>query len=78
MAGRAGLVSIEDRTYAFGRRHIALKEMRETLFWLRLLHDSSPQPPPPLHSLMDESDQLIAILTATLKTARRNDRAQGT
>ncbi|MCC7034138.1 MAG: four helix bundle protein [Acidobacteria bacterium] len=59
------------------RRHIALKEMHESHFWLRLLRDSDPRPGgSALDGLIDESDQLIAILTATVKSARANDRHQ--
>jgi len=51
---------------------VALKELRETRYWLRLCleanlvgrHDE-------LRSLIDECSQLIAILTASAKTAKR-------
>jgi four helix bundle protein len=52
------------------KRFIALREMRETQFWLRLLQDSSPSPRIDLAPLMDEASQLIAILTRALKTIR--------
>ena len=56
------------------RRHIALKEMRESQFWLRLLRDANPsRTSPPLERLVDESGQLVAILTTVLNTARRRD-----
>jgi four helix bundle protein len=56
------------------RRHIALKEAREAYFWIRLLRTSSPESfAAALAALENESDQLVAILTAILKTARRND-----
>ena len=54
---------------------IALKELRETYFWLRcidrmeLAHD---QPP-----AVTECDELIAIFVASIRTARRNDRERG-
>src|SRR5687768_10267308 len=44
------------------KRFIALKEMREAYFWLRLLRDSSP-PFPGQRELLDEANQLVAILT---------------
>jgi four helix bundle protein len=60
------------------RRHIALKEMRESQFWLRLLHAANPgREPQPLAQLIDESGQLVAILTATLNTARKNSQREG-
>ena len=54
------------------RGPMALKELRETRYWLRLCleanlvgrHDE-------LRSLIDECSQLIAILTASAKTAKR-------
>ena len=51
---------------------IALKEVRETRYWLKLtvragLVDS----PDGIASLIDEADQLVAILTASANTARR-------
>jgi four helix bundle protein len=58
------------------RRHIALKEMRETEFWLRLLRESSPgAASSSLANLLDESGALVAILTAAVRTARKNDSA---
>jgi len=54
------------------KRFIALKEMREAVFWLRLLRDSSEKPRTDLAPLLDESSQIVAILTATVKTARAN------
>ena len=60
------------------RRHIALKEARETHFWIRLLRGSNPNTyAAPLGPLENESDQLVAIFTAILKTARTNDAANG-
>jgi len=60
------------------RRHIALKEMRESQFWLRLLHAANPaREPHQLAELLDESGQLVAILTATLNTARKNSQPDG-
>ena len=60
------------------RRHIALKEACETHFWIRLLRGASPHVyAAPLAALENESDQLVAILTAILKTARKNDATNG-
>ncbi len=52
------------------RRFIALKEMRETLFWLRLYRDSNRPAGQDLIGLIDESDQLVAILTVIVARAR--------
>ena len=53
------------------RRHIALKEMREALYWLRLLRDAGLATPQGTADLIDEADQLVAILTTVVKNARR-------
>jgi hypothetical protein len=53
-----------------------LKEMRETLFWLRLLRDSTTtKAAADLPWLIDEANQLVAILTATVRSARSNRRS---
>jgi four helix bundle protein len=54
------------------KTRIALKEVRETRYWLRLaaraeLLDRSHH----LAHLIDEADQLVAILTASANTARQ-------
>jgi len=50
---------------------IALREADETLYWLELLADSETVKPKLLHPLIDETNQLIAILTATIRTAKK-------
>jgi four helix bundle protein len=68
-ANSAESLGAQSRADWLTKRFIALKEMREAFFWLRLLHDSSP--PFPGHSeLLDEANQLVAVLTATVKAAR--------
>jgi hypothetical protein len=60
--------------YPLLKSEVALKEMRERHFWLRLLRDSDEQSHGvALDSLRDESGQLVAILTAAVKSARAND-----
>ena len=49
---------------------IACKEARETHYWLRLLAASAIVPEKRLHELIDESNQLIAILTTIVKKCR--------
>jgi four helix bundle protein len=54
------------------KTRIALKEVRETRYWLRLaaraeLLDRTHH----LATLIDEADQLVAILTASANTARQ-------
>jgi len=51
---------------------IACKEARETNYWLRLLVATEVADEANLKELIDESNQLIAILTAIIKTTRKN------
>ncbi|MCG2748285.1 MAG: four helix bundle protein [Desulfobulbaceae bacterium] len=51
---------------------IACKEARETNYWLRLLVATEIVIDLKLKDLVDESNQLIAILTSIIKTARKN------
>ena len=56
---------------------LALKEARETRFWLRLISASDPQMRPPAAPLIQESVELIAILTAIVVRAKRSKRRGG-
>lgn len=50
--------------------NIALKEARETLYWLRMLKETKIVPGKKLDGLLAESNELIAILTTIVKKAR--------
>ena len=50
--------------------NIALKEARETLYWLRLLIEAEIVPAKRLTELANESDELVAILTTIVKKSR--------
>jgi four helix bundle protein len=52
------------------KQFVALKEARETRFWLRLIAVSEPSLEPKAKPLIAEASELVAILTASLKTAR--------
>ena len=49
---------------------IALKELRESRYWLRLLAASDTVPPHRLEELIDEATQLRAILSKSVATAK--------
>jgi four helix bundle protein len=51
---------------------IALKEARETLYWLRLLEAAEVVSTARLTDLQAEADQLVRILTAIITTSRKN------
>jgi four helix bundle protein len=61
---------------ASSRRHfisnleICLREGDETIYWLELLGESEIVPATRLTELIDECNQLVAILTATVRTAK--------
>jgi four helix bundle protein len=49
---------------------IALEEADESLYWMELLAESKIVPAEKLQDLMKEANELIAIFTASIKTAR--------
>jgi four helix bundle protein len=57
---------------------IALKELRETRYWLRLIGRSSLLEDNKLANVLDESDQLCRILGQSLSTARQSTRQKQT
>jgi four helix bundle protein len=52
------------------RFSIALKEARETRYWIRLLKDSRLLNPDYLNPLLTDCDEIIKIITSILKTSR--------
>ncbi len=52
--------------------YIACKEARETHYWLRLLTATNIMSKTKLNKLLDESNQLVAILTTITKNSRKN------
>jgi len=50
--------------------HISLKELRESNYWLRMLVQSGMVPAQRMASLLDESDQLRAMLSKALATTK--------
>lgn len=54
------------------KMYIACKEARETHYWLRLLASTNIVSAEKLESLIDESNQIVAILTTITKNSRAN------
>jgi four helix bundle protein len=50
---------------------VANKEMREALYWLRLVQDA--ELAVDVDALVREADELVAILTASIKTAKQRE-----
>jgi len=48
------------------------EEADETDYWLRILVERGTVPPEQVAPLLDEADQLVRIIVASIKTARRN------
>ena len=53
------------------KMYISCKEARETHYWLRLLVATELMPAPKLEGLIDEANQLVAILTSIVKNTRK-------
>ena len=49
---------------------LALKELRESNYWLRLLAKAGTLPSERLSEILDESNQLVAILSKAVATAK--------
>ena len=70
--------NVEEATAGLSKRDfiakmaISSKEARETNYWLRLLRDSKLCPSVDLSELLDESEQLVKMLTAIIKTSQKN------
>ena len=71
-ASSAG-ANLEEAKAAYSRRDsaaknaISLKEMRETLYWLRVIVKCSLAAPEVVRHLLVEADELTAMLTAGMK-----------
>lgn len=50
---------------------ITLKELNESRIWLKIIVRSALLPPERLEGLIDESDQLCRIISASIQTAQR-------
>ena len=53
--------------------HISLKEAKETHYWVRLLRDTEYISKEQAHSLIEDIDEVITILTRSLKTIKSNN-----
>ncbi len=51
--------------------HISLKECNETLYWLTLLKDTGYINEQEYDSMADDSNELIAILVSSIRTAKK-------
>ena len=66
--GQAG----QSRADFMSKHSIASKEARETHYWLRLLASNEIVPEANVQDLLEECNQLIAILTTIVKKTKEN------
>ena len=59
----------QSRADFLARARISLKEARESHYWLRLLESTEMVPPRQVHSLVEEANEIVAILTTIIKNA---------
>lgn len=62
----------ESRKDFVHKLHVALKEARESLYWLRLMERAQMLSDHRLSPLLGETDEIIAVLVAIIRSARRN------
>ena len=64
--------SAESRADFIHKLQMALKEARESLFWLSVLKESAEISPELIVPLLNECDEFVAIMVSSVKTAKRN------
>ena len=64
--------SAESRRDFIHKLTIAQKEARESLYWLRLIEKSKIIPPKRLGLLMQETDEITAVITAIILSTKKN------
>ena len=67
----------ESRRDFLHRQSIAQKEARESPYWLRLLQRAELMPATRLPPLLEETDELIAIIPAIIARTKANRETEG-
>jgi four helix bundle protein len=62
----------ESRADFIHKLGVAQKEARESLYWLRLLAESQIVPKGQMSPLMEETEELISVVTSIIVSAKRN------
>ena len=57
----------QSRPDFISKNRVALKEARETHYWLRLIAATEMLPPQRVQPLVDEANEIVAILTSIVK-----------
>ena len=64
--------SAESRADFLHKMKVCLKELRETLIWLKIIERKPLCPKARLTPILTESDELISIFVKSIQTAERN------
>ena len=64
----------ESRSDFVHKMSIVLKELKETRFWLRLIHRTKMLAPEYMVPAMDECEQLCAVIGKSISTAKKKKR----
>ncbi|HYH07698.1 MAG TPA: four helix bundle protein [Thermoanaerobaculia bacterium] len=59
----------QSRADFISKTRISLKESRESHYWLRIIEATEMLPPNRIHPLVEEANELVAILTSIIKNA---------
>src|SRR4030042_5486646 len=65
----------ESRSDFIHKMSIVLKELKETRFWLRVIHRTQMLKPEYTETMIDECEQLCAILGKSIITAKKNKKS---
>ena len=65
--------SAESRRDFIHKMKVALKELRETLVWLKIIERKPLCPPDRLREILQECDELIAIFVKSIQTAQEKE-----
>lgn len=76
-ANNAEAISAISRADFKSKSYIALKEARESLYWLKLLHRNKYLNNAEFQSLYDDCDELVKVLTHRCKKLDENDDKSG-
>ena len=63
-------IAAQSKKDFISKMSISLKEARETFYWLRILKEVEAVPFKRLSDILDESEQILKILTKIIKTSR--------
>jgi len=74
LANHGELQGAESRRDFIPKLGICLKELRESRHWLRLIHRVPLIAPAKVEPLLGETEELIKIFSASIRTAENNKR----